>query len=113
VSDLGKSIAFYQGVLGFAEKERWLRDGVLLGIELVAGRVSIWLSQDDWRKGRDRVKGQGFRLHCGTAQNVDALAARIKARGAALAQEPTDQPWGGRDFSIVDPDGFLLAIGSD
>jgi uncharacterized glyoxalase superfamily protein PhnB len=100
-------------VLGFVEKERWEQDGVLRGIELVAGRVSFWLSQDDWKKGRDRVKGQGFRLYCGTAQDVDALAALIKTRGGRLAEGPKDQPWGGRDFSVVDPDGFALTIASD
>jgi uncharacterized glyoxalase superfamily protein PhnB len=113
VNDLQKSIGFYRDVLGFVEKERWEQDGVLRGIELVAGRVSVWLSQDDWQKGRDRVKGQGFRLYCDTAQDVDTLAAQIKARGGRLAEEPKDQPWGGRAFSVVDPDGFALTIASE
>jgi uncharacterized glyoxalase superfamily protein PhnB len=27
-----------------------------------------------------------------------------------LAEEPTDQPWGARDFGVVDPDGFQISI---
>ena len=110
VNDLLKSLAFYRDVLGFTLKERWEHGGQLRGVELLAGRVSFWLAQDDWQKGRDRVKGQGFRIYCGTSQDVDALAARIKAHGGTLAQEPKDEPWGGRVFAVVDPDGFAITI---
>jgi uncharacterized glyoxalase superfamily protein PhnB len=112
VADINRSLAFYRDVLGFVAKERWEQDGVLRGVELVAGRVTFWLSQDDWKKGRDRTKGQGFRLYLETSQDVDALATQIKARGGALSEEPKDQPWGGRDFSLVDPDGFAITIAS-
>ena len=78
-----------------------------------AGVCEIGLSQDDWVKGRDRKKGVGIRLWCETAQDVDALAARIKAAGHALTEEPKDQPWGGRSFSLDDLDGFHLTIGRE
>jgi uncharacterized glyoxalase superfamily protein PhnB len=71
------------------------------------------LGQDDWKKGRDRVKGEGFRIYCKTAQDVDRLAAQVKARGGKLTQEPRDEPWGTRDFAVVDPDGFKITIGSE
>jgi uncharacterized glyoxalase superfamily protein PhnB len=112
VNDLQKSLAFYRDVLGFTEKERWERDGALHGVELVAGSVSVFLAQDDWQKGHDRVKGQGFRIYCDTVQDVDAVARRIQGRGGTLAEEPKDQPWGGRDFAVVDPDGFKITISS-
>jgi predicted enzyme related to lactoylglutathione lyase len=109
VDDLTRSIAFYTDVLGFFVSERWERDGVLRGVMLKAGVSEIGLSQDDWAKGRDRKKGVGVRLWCGTVQDVDALAARIKAAGRALTEEPKDQPWG-RSFSFDDPDGYHLTI---
>jgi len=112
VNDIHKSLTFYRDVLGFALGEHYERDGRLAGVELKAGQVSFWLSQDDWQKGRDRVKGLGFRIYCATNQNIDALAALVKARGGTLAQEPTSQPWGGRDFAVVDPDGFAITIAS-
>jgi lactoylglutathione lyase len=113
VDDLQRSLAFYRDVLGFTERERWERDGALHGVELVAGSVSVFLAQDDWQKGHDRVKGQGFRIYCDTAQDVDAIARRIQERGGTLAEEPKDQPWGGRDFAVVDPDGFKITISSE
>jgi lactoylglutathione lyase len=112
VSDIENSLAFYRDVLGFVVRERWEQAGLLLGVELVAGAVSFWLGQDDWKKGRDRVKGQGFRLYCTTNQDVAALAARVRSTGMSLYEELKDQPWGGRDFAVEDPDGFVVTIAS-
>ena len=110
VDDLDKSLAFYRDVLGFTLKDQWMENGVVTGVELVAGSVTFWLGQDDWKKGRGRVKGEGFRLYCGTTQDVDALAARVRSTGTSLADEPRDMEWGGRAFAVRDPDGFLVTI---
>jgi uncharacterized glyoxalase superfamily protein PhnB len=113
VNDLQKSLAWYRDVLGFALDERWEQDGKLMGVSLRAGSVTFMIAQDDWKKGRDRRKGEGFRLYCGTTQDVDAMAKRIEARGGKLDHPPTDQPWGTRDFGLTDPDGFKITIGAD
>ena len=109
-NDLEKSLAWYRDVVGFVVEERWEKDGKLAGVELRAGDVTFMLGQDDWKKGRDRKKGEGFRLYCTTRQDVDVLAAKIVARGGTLDQEPRDQPWGMRDFALTDPDGFKITI---
>ena len=111
VSDLDRSIRFYTDVLGFTAGERFTDDsGALRGVMLKAGACSLGLSQDDWAKGRDRQRGVAVRIWCTTTQDVDALAARIKAGGGNLTAEPTDEPWGGRSLSVDDPDGFHLTI---
>ena len=109
-TDLPRSIAFYRDVLGFVVGDEWRENGVLQGCEMRAGAVLFMLTQDDFAKGRDRPKGVGSRLHVSTAQDIDRLAAEIKARGGTLDQEPTDMPWGQRIFMISDPDGFKLTI---
>jgi uncharacterized glyoxalase superfamily protein PhnB len=109
-NDLMKSLAWYTDVVGFTVEERWMRGGVLAGVSLRAGRATFMLGQDDWKKGRDRLKGAGFRLYCETSQDIDALAKGIVARGGVLDQPPTDQPWGMRDFALTDPDGFKITI---
>ena len=110
VNDIARSLAWYRDVLGFIVKDRWDHEGKLGGVEMMAGSVSFMLSQDDWKKGRDRAKGEGVRIYCTTAQDVDVLAKQIKARGGTLAQEPRDEPWGMRDFAVVDPDGYKITI---
>ena len=110
VGDLQKSLAWYRDVVGFAVEDRWEQEGKLTGVMLRAGDVTFMLGQDDWKKGRERKKGEGFRLYCETKQDVDALAKKIKAGRGTLDQEPHDEPWGTRAFSLTDPDGFKLTI---
>jgi lactoylglutathione lyase len=111
VDNLARSVDFYTKVLGFVVDERFTApDGAVMGVMLKAGVCRLALSQDDWAKGRDRQKGVGTRVWCTTVQNLDTLAARIKAAGHKLVEEPKDQPWGGRTMLVDDPDGFHLTI---
>jgi catechol 2,3-dioxygenase-like lactoylglutathione lyase family enzyme len=111
VSDLERSVRFYTEVLGFVLGDQFTDDaGVLQGAMLKSGACQIGLSQDDWAKGRDRQRGVGVRIWGTTAQDIDELAARIKARGGTLTQEPKDESWGGRSLSLDDPDGFHLTL---
>jgi lactoylglutathione lyase len=110
VDDLERSLQFYTNVLGFIVGERWSDGGVLRGVMLKAGVCELGLSQDDWAKGRHRKKGEAVRISCQTAQDIDALAARIKAGGGRLTEEPQDTAWGTRSLSVDDPDGFHLTI---
>lgn len=112
VDDLQKSVTFFEG-LGFGVEERWEESGVLLGVMLRAGEARINLSQDDWKKGRDRQKGLGMRIFISTAQDIDQLAADAKKAGIALDTEPHDTPWGSRAFEITEPSGFRLTISSE
>ena len=112
VDDLQKSIGFYEA-LGFTISERWEDKGTLQGVMLRAGKTEIGLSQDDWKKGRDRKKGVGVRLLLSTTQNVDQVAARAKSAGITLKSEPFDSEWKTRVFEVVDPSGFLLTISSE
>lgn len=109
VNDVETSLAFYRDVLGFAVKDRWEDGGKLLGVEMRAGKTMFMLAQDDWKKGRDRVKGQGVRLLCTIDQDVDRVAERVRAGGGVLAHEPRDE-WGMRAFAVDDPDGYKLTI---
>ena len=109
-ADLQRSIAFYRDVLGFVVGDEWRENGTLAGVEIHAGAVTFMLNQDDFKKGRDRVKGLGTRIWCHTAQDLDKLADEIKARGGVLDQDPQDMPWGDRVFMITDPDGFKLTF---
>jgi len=110
VNDIHKSVAWYRDVLGCVVTDRWEREGQLQGATMRAGSVEFFLGQDDWRKGRDRKKGEGFRIYCTTRQKVEALAAMIKARGGVLLHDVQTEPWGERDFAVADPDGFKITI---
>ena len=113
VDDLQKSIAFYEA-LGFVIDERWEEQGTLLGVRLRAGRAQIGLSQDDWKKGRDRKKGIGVRVSISTTPGtVDEIARRARNAGITLTSEPHDTEWKSRAFEVSDPNGFMLTVFSE
>jgi uncharacterized glyoxalase superfamily protein PhnB len=112
VNDLSKSIQFYTEGLGFEVQEEHESDGQLRFAQLKAGTVQIGLGQDDFAKGRDRVKGVGHRTWIATSQDLFGLAERAKAAGITLDNEPEELPWGGMAFGVTDPDGFKVTIAS-
>jgi len=109
---LAASIAFYRDALGFAVDMTFEREGTLAGAVISAGQIRIVLNQDDGKLGWDRVKGQGcyLQINVQSAADVDAAAARIKAAGGTLTDEPADRYWGVRMFQFRDPDGFKMGI---
>ena len=111
VNDIQQSIRFFEG-LGFAVDDRWEQDGKLLGVMMKAGEAQIGLSQDDWKKGRDRLKGVGMRLFVSTTQNIDEIAARTKKAGIKIDVDPHDTEWGSRAFEVTEPSGFKITMSS-
>ncbi len=112
-NDLAKSIWFYVDGLGFEISERNEVDGRLAFVMLKSGSAEVGLGQDDFAKGKDRVKGVGMRLYVTTSQDLQQLAARAKAAGIALDHEPMEMPWGQRAFALTDPDGIKLTIANE
>lgn len=113
VRDLPVSLAWYRDVMGFVVDQVYEREGAPRAASLKAGAVRILLAQDNGARGWERVKGVGFSLQFTTAQDIDRLAERTRARGGVLDAEPADTPWGARVFRVRDPDGFALVISSE
>ena len=112
-TDLDASLAWYRDVVGFEVQQTYERDGKVGAASLQAGSARLLLVQDDGAKGLDRQKGEGFRLHMATADDVDAIAAGIEERGGTLESPPVDTPFGTRAFSLEDPDGFKVTISTE
>jgi uncharacterized glyoxalase superfamily protein PhnB len=77
------------------------------GSLLVSGMPSLELMRSRFPQLRDPVDaGWPNRTYAITVMvpDVDAHFARAVAEGATVTQRPTDQPWGLRDYEVVDLD---------
>jgi uncharacterized protein len=111
VNDLARSKRFYTEGLGFAvEQEMNGDDGKVQGLMLKAGEASVGLSQDNFAKGRDRLKGVGLSFYLETDQEIAAIARRARNAGLALDGDPAPLPWGPMAFGVSDLDGFRIII---
>jgi uncharacterized glyoxalase superfamily protein PhnB len=101
VSNIPNALRFYCEVLGF-EKE--FEFGPYAGVHL--GECFIHLcAHTTWK----RSLGGGAIVVF--ADEVDAYCAAIRGRGAEISLEPTDEPYGMRDFVVKDLDGNVLTFG--
>ena len=103
VADMGRSRAFYEGILGLKVAHelpgRWIEydvDGVTFGIG--AGAPP--------EMARPGARGGNVAFE---VDDVDALAAKILAAGATIVKEPFDTPVC-RMAMIADPDGNLVTL---
>jgi heme-degrading monooxygenase HmoA/predicted enzyme related to lactoylglutathione lyase len=109
VSDLDASAAFYTDVLGFTLARS---DAAYRSLVRGAAVLGLGPRADDPRRN-PTVPGAGIEVVIeidGGPEEIDALHAHVHECGAAVAGPPTDQPWGLRDFRLVDPDGYYLRV---
>jgi predicted enzyme related to lactoylglutathione lyase len=108
-ADLDATADFYVTVLGFElvrdEREAepgYLaleRDGVRIGAARRAGQPA----------GEQRRPPIGVEIVL-DVDDLELERARVAAAGWPVAQDLTSQPWGLRDFRLLDPSGYYLRI---
>ena len=104
ITDVESAIAYYRNILGFTEDFRW-KD--YAGVVFDGGAR---LHLNGFGSEPDRIgKGQAYF----TVPNVDEVYAGMLIRGAVIEHPLEDNPYGMRDFSIVDLDGNRYTFGTD
>ena len=76
-------------------------------------RFDKW-SPPSFRLSEDEIaalvaKGAMNGVHFHT-DDLQATFEKVRASGAEIVQEPTEQPWGTRDCAVRDPSGNLVRI---
>jgi len=100
VSDLERSKAFYEKVLGLNKKYEY---SSYVGFE--CGGVEIGLRPKATIEiGRDSASIEFL------VDDVDEEYRKLASKGVEFISKPHDEPWGGRQASFRDPDGNLLEI---
>jgi len=99
--DLERTQRFWADKLGFAPVATYPDYGVSARDDV---QVHFWLTDD-----ADIPKQTGCRID---VTGVDALHDELQAAGVVHPNGPlTDQPWGFREFSVLDGDGNLVTFG--
>lgn len=100
VSDIAVANAYYREALGFDIE--FTSDAFTALSSGGPGACSIHL-------GLGEPVQHGGHVKIGTS-DVDALHADLQARGAEIVGGVVDQPWGDREFVVLDPDGNRLVF---
>ena len=106
VSDVGRSLEFYLGRLGFREFFR-LGDPPSYAI-VERDAVSLHLMP-----ASQEARGLGHSSIYVFAAGVDALHDELCALGCAIETVPADYDYGMREMSVRDPDGNRITFGQE
>jgi len=118
VHDPDDALTFYRDALGLdlrndvgREKFRWITVGAASqpGVAIVLTNYLNGSPADGEAISALVAKGALNGVHFHT-DDLDAAFAKVRGAGAEIVQEPTDQPWGTRDFAVRDPSGNLVRI---
>lgn len=111
VRDVGRSLAFYQR-LGFRSAAQLPPTGRAEWVRLERDHVAllIWnevIASPDVLAALALSRGAGNAVRI-TVSDVDRLAREFQESGIVLRHLPETMPEGIREFSVLDPDGFIL-----
>jgi catechol 2,3-dioxygenase-like lactoylglutathione lyase family enzyme len=118
VHDPDVALTFYRDALGLElrndvarEDFRWITVGAASqpGVEIVLTNYLNGSPADGDALAALVAKGALNGVHFRT-DDLHAAFEKVRASGAEIVQEPTEQPWGTRDFAVRDPSGNLVRI---
>ncbi len=112
VSDLSASLVHYREVLGWTVEWQWSDEAQFEGGAptfacVRRGEVTLFLGQE-----RQGSPGSWIFLNVATLADLEALHDELSAKGARIAEPPSDCPWGMREMLVQDLDGNTLRIGA-
>jgi uncharacterized glyoxalase superfamily protein PhnB len=110
VADLQVAIDYYRDRLGFEQKIAWedfyasvIRDGAEIHLKCAPGLAG----EREHRRVNDHIDAMI------TVADAESLFEEISGRGALIHQTLETQPWGARDFIVLDPDGHIVCFAED
>ncbi len=120
-TDPDAALAFYRDLLGFEvrldvgyEGMRWITVGPVgqpdVAIVLHPPAIDPGITEDERRVITEMMAKGTYGGLLLASKDVDATFERLQAGDVEVVQEPTDQPYGVRDFALRDPSGNLLRI---
>ena len=118
VHDPDAALAFYRDTLGLEARNdvaredfRWITVGAASqpGVGIVLTNYLNGSPADRDALAALVAKGALNGVHYNT-DDLDASFEKLRAAGAEIVQEPTEQPWGTRDCAVRDPSGNLVRI---
>ena len=118
VHDPDEALTFYRDVLGLEVRKdvdnegfRWITVGASAqpAVEIVLTNYVHGSPADVDALSAMLAKGalNGVHFH---SEDLEATFEKLRASGAEIVQEPTDQFWGVRDGAVRDPSGNLVRI---
>ncbi|HTC70827.1 MAG TPA: VOC family protein [Acidothermaceae bacterium] len=115
------SLAFYRDTLGFEVRldvgkgtMRWITVGPAdqpdTSIVLSPPSANPGLTDEERRTIAEMMAKGTYGMLLLATKDLDGAFERVQARDVDIVQEPTEQPYGIRDFAVRDPAGNMIRV---
>ena len=104
-------IDFYVNTFGFRRTAVYEHDGLVAHAQLdwpAGGGIML----GSYRPGAEWTREPGTLGAYVVTDDVDGVYERVQSAGATITRELAEQSYGGREFSVQDPEGNLWSFGS-
>ncbi|MGW2550966.1 VOC family protein [Streptomyces sp. NPDC001635] len=119
--DRKASLSFYRDTLGFEVRNdvgyggmRWITVGPAdqpgTSIVLEPPAADPGVTEDERRTIVEMMAKGSYARVLPATHDLDGAFARLRTAGVEVVQEPTEHPYGVRDFAVRDPAGNLIRI---
>ena len=110
VTDMGRSLAFFTGKLGFETAFTYGEPAFYAQVKRDRGAINLrHVDRSPFVDGvREREELLGASLTVGGATEIKQLFLQYQAAGVEFFRPLKQEPWGARTFIVRDPDGNLL-----
>src|SRR2546430_543228 len=102
VRDIDASRHFYGDILGL---HMVFRHNDRTSFQVGSTHILLHPGRGDFEGDPPDKIGWGVAIYF-TVQDVDGAIQYLRGHGVPVIQDPTDQPWGERDATVLDPDGY-------
>ena len=111
VRDIKETVYFYREYLGFttgfifpdAENPEY--------VDMTREEITLmFVTTSSLNIGKKERLGTGVNLYLDISDNIDDFYAELKRKRVTVVTEITDRPWGTRDFTIEDNNGYRLTF---
>ena len=120
-TDRDAAVAFYCDALGFELRNdvgynglHWLTVGPPgqpdVNIVLYPPGADPGVTDEERRTITEMMAKGTYAMLTLATKDLDGLFDKLQAADVEVLQEPTDQPWGGRDCAFRDPSGNTIRI---
>jgi uncharacterized glyoxalase superfamily protein PhnB len=105
--DIAKTVEYFERLLGFEREWVWGDPPVYAGLR--AGSAMLYISHDPELAGAIRERNLAPDIYL-WVEDIHEIYGRHRASNAEIVDDLAVKPWGTRQYTVLEPNGYRLKI---
>jgi uncharacterized glyoxalase superfamily protein PhnB len=106
-ADVTGTVRYFEQTLGFQKQWAWGEPPVYASVK--AGGAIVYISDDSEMAGAIRDRGLKPDVYFWVT-DIETVYSQHRANGAEITEDLAERSWGVRQYTVREPNGYLLKI---